>query len=144
MKFPYMKLGPDTYRSIVPFAISFQGGKSIKYFGLVDSGADSTYIAGELAGALGIKDVTTGRMESVMGIGGKSEAYFHSVIINIGGHNFNIEAGFTADSSLTAVGCGLLGQIGLFDHCTIKFSRRKFEIEIIPIQSILNGDNSRQ
>ena len=133
MKFPYMNLGQGIYRPIVPFYISQNGGKEIKYFGLVDSGADFTYIAGELAPLIGIKNMKSGREDLVIGIGGASKVYFHPVTINIGGNNFDIEAGFTTDSTITKFGCGLLGQVGLFDFCTIKFSRRKFEIEIVPV-----------
>ncbi|MEX2013550.1 MAG: retropepsin-like aspartic protease [Parcubacteria group bacterium] len=125
-----MKLGPNIYRPILPFHISFQESRSIKYFGLVDSGADFTYIAGELAPLIGIKNIKSGREGAVTGIGGKAKVYFHPVTINIGGHDFDIEAGFTTDATITSFGCGLLGQVGLFDYCTIKFSRRKFEMEI--------------
>ena len=137
MKFPYMNLGQGIYRPIVPFHVSYQESKAIKYFGLVDSGADFTYIAGELAPLIGIKDIKSGREGSVAGIGGVSKVYFHPVTINIGGNNFDIEAGFTTDSTISDFGCGLLGQVGLFDFCTIKFSRRKFEMEIVPIPAEL-------
>ena len=40
MKFPYMDLGQGIYRPILPFNISYRGGRIVKYFGLVDSGAD--------------------------------------------------------------------------------------------------------
>src|SRR3989344_9232299 len=132
MKFPYMKLGQGIYRPILPFVVSHKGGNQVKCFALVDSGANNTLIAGELANLLGIKDIKSGREESVTGIGGKSKVYFHEITITVGGHNFNIEAGFTADSTLRSLGYGLLGQIGLFDHCTVKFNRRKFEMEIVP------------
>src|SRR5437868_6538571 len=112
MKFPYLKLSPDVYRSIIPFTLSYKKGTPIKYFGLVDSGADNTLIAGELSGVLGIKDIKTGREDYISGIGGKSKVYFHPVTINVGGWNFDIEVGFTNDSTLTDFGCGLLGQIG--------------------------------
>jgi len=134
-----MDLGQGIYRPILPFDISYQGGRTIKYFGLVDSGADYSYIASELAPLLGIKDIKSGRENSVTGIGGKARIYFHPITINIGGHNFEIEAGFTTDSIITHFGCGLLGQVGLFDYCNIKFSRRKFEIEIIPNSPKLKG-----
>ena len=128
-----MKLGPGIYRPILPFAISYQGGRAIKYFGLVDSGADTALIVAELASLIGIKNIDTGREESVTGIGGKSRVYFHKVTVTVGGHDFVVEAGFTIDSTLSALGYGLLGQKGLFDDCTIKFNRRKFEMEITPI-----------
>jgi len=143
MKFPYMKLGQGVYRPIIPFYISYQGGKLIKYFGLVDSGADYTYIASELAPLMGIKDLKSGREDSVTGIGGKAKIYFLPITVNIGGHNFNIEAGFTTDSTITAFGCGLLGQVGLFDYCTIKFNRRKFEMEITPIPPDIMARNRK-
>lgn len=132
MKFPYMKLSRNVYRPILPFTITYQKSSPIKYFGLVDSGADCTYVAGELANVLGIKDIKTGREEFVTGIGGRSKAYFHTITISIGGWNFDIEAGFSDDSTLTSLGYGLLGQVGLFDNSTVKFSRKKFEFEIVP------------
>lgn len=133
-----MKLGPGVYRPILPFTISYRGQKPIKYFGLVDSGADNTLITGELAGLIGIKNIKTGREEFVAGIGGQSKVYFHLITITISGHNFDIEAGFTTDSTISSLGHGLLGQIGLFDHCTIKFSRRKLEMEITPVTQELS------
>ena len=138
MKFPYIKLANGLYRPILPFTVSYKKGIPIKYFGLVDSGADKTYIASELAGVLGVKDLSTGKEESVQGINGLSKSYFHPVTINIGGWNFDIEAGFMEGSTLTSLGCGILGQIGLFDNCTIKFNLRKFEMEITPVDKSKN------
>ena len=133
MKFPYIKLANGVYRPILPFTISYQNGRPIKYFGLVDSGADKTYIASELAGVIGIKDLYKGKEESVSGINGKSKAYFHTATINVGGWEFDIEAGFMEGSTLTSLGYGILGQIGLFDNCAIKFNFKKHEIEIFPM-----------
>lgn len=133
MKFPYIKLANGIHRPILPLTVYYQKGTPIKYFGLVDSGADKTYIASELAGVLGVKNLTTGKVESVAGVNGLSKAYFHPVKINIGGWNFDIEAGFMEGSMLTSLGYGILGQIGLFNNCTVKFSFRKLEMEIIPV-----------
>ena len=142
MKFPYIKLANNLYRPILPFTVSYKKGTPIKsykkgtpikYFGLVDSGADKTYIASELAGVLGVKDLSMGKEESVAGINGLSKAYFHPVTINIGGWNFDIKAGFMEGSTLASLGYGILGQIGLFDNCVVKFNLRKFEMEITPV-----------
>ena len=138
MKFPYIKLAPNLYRPILPFTVSYKKGIPIKYFGLVDSGADKTYLASEIAGVLGVKDLSAGKEESVQGINGLSKSYFHPVTINIGGWNFDIEAGFMEGSVLTSLGYGILGQIGLFDNCIIKFNLRKFDMEITSVDKIKN------
>ncbi len=131
MKFPYIKLITGIERPIIPFEISYKNAGSLRYYGLIDSGADHSYFGSEMASPLGI-DLYSGRKDKVVGINGLSDVYFHPITLNIGGNNFNIEAGFMKDSNLTSLGYGLLGQVGLFDQCSIKFSRRKFEIEINP------------
>ncbi len=136
MKFPYIHIAKGKYRPVLPFTISYNKGTPIKYFALVDSGADKTYIASELASVIGISDLKTGRKESVSGINGApNNVYFHPVTINIGGWDFDIEAGFMEGSNLTSNGYGILGQIGLFDNCIVKFNFRKLEMEITPIPS---------
>ncbi len=131
MKFPYINIAKGTYRPVLPLTVCYKKGKPIKYFALVDSGADKTYLASELAPVLGISDLTIGRKESVSGINGLSDdVYFHSITINIGGWDFDIETGFMGGSNLSSIGYGILGQIGLFDNCTVKFSFKKLEVEI--------------
>lgn len=135
MKFPYIHIAKGTYRPVLPFTISYNKGTPIKYFALVDSGADKTYIASEMAPILGISNLKSGKKNSVSGISGvPNNVYFHPITINIGGWNFDIEAGFMEGSNLTSNGYGILGQIGLFDNCTVKFNFRKLEMEITPTQ----------
>jgi len=132
MKFPYFKLATDIYRPIIPISVSYSGGNFIKYFALVDSGADKCYFASEIASVLGIKNLENGRKEDVIGVNGKSEAYFHPVIVMIGGWKYNIEVGFMKNSSLTAQGYGIFGHKGVFDNFSIKFTFLKKEIEFLP------------
>ena len=132
MKYPYLESEVNMRRPVVPFTISYRNEKPVKYWGLLDSGADHTLIDARLANLIGIEDITTGKEESVEGIGGQSKVYFHPITVNIGGWEFSIDAGFTTDLTLSSIGHGLLGQIGLFDQSTIKFNRRKFEMEIVP------------
>lgn len=132
MKFSYIKLADGVLRPILPIKISYKKGSSVKYYGLVDSGADKTYIAAELAGLLGIENIYSGREESISGVNGLSKAYFYPITLNIGGWDFNIEAGFMEDSTLSVLGYGILGQIGLFDKCAVKFDFKKREMDIIP------------
>lgn len=103
----------------------------LKYFGLVDSGADKSYLGVEFAGILGIENLEGGKMEHVAGVNGISIAYFHPVAFNIGGHKFNTEIGFVTDSNLTSSGYALLGQTGLFDHFDVRFSFKKLEMELV-------------
>ena len=138
MKFPYTKLITGVHRPILPFLIYYKNEMPLKYFGLVDSGADKTYFGAELANILGIKNLENGKPEHVAGVNGISNAFFHPITINIGGYNFNIEAGFVKDSNLISLGYGLLGQIGLFGNFDIKFSFRKLEMELTPIDLIFS------
>ena len=107
MKFPYIHIAKGTYRPVLPFTVSYNNATPIKYFALVDSGADKTYIASELASILGISDLKTGKKGSVSGINGlPNNVYFHPVTINVGGWDFDIEAGFMEGSNLTSNGYG--------------------------------------
>ena len=118
------------YRPILPFLISYKNGIPLKYFGLVDSGADKSYMGVEFTSILGIKNLEKGKMEQVAGVNGVSAAYFHPVALNIGGHRFSTEIGFVTDSNLTSSGYALLGQMGLFDHFDVRFSFKKLEMEL--------------
>ena len=77
MKFRYKKIAQKILRPVVPIAVSYKNGKTVKYFALIDSGADRSYLASEIAPLIGIPNYKTGHKEDVSGINGKSDAYFH-------------------------------------------------------------------
>lgn len=110
MKFPYFKLDKNIRRPIIPLVVKAHG-KEVKYFSLVDSGADLNLFHGEIAELLNI-DLKSGKKGKISGITeGESQSFFvHPVVLNIGGWDFETEAGFMPH--LSRNGHGLLGQNG--------------------------------
>lgn len=131
MKFDYFKLNAEVRRPIIPLIVKSKG-KEVKYFALVDSGADLNLFHAEIAELLGI-DLESGRKGSIHGITqGESQVFYvHPVVINVGGWDLETEVGFMP--KLSRNGHGLLGQYGFFDLFNkVSFSKRKDEIEITP------------
>ena len=77
-------------------------------------------------------DVKSGKKEEVGGIVGeeKAEVFFHKVVLNIGGWDYETIAGFSY--GIAKFGHGVLGQKGFFDIFIIKFDLLKEEIELKP------------
>jgi len=139
MKFPYIKfsltkpsliLGKVILKPIIPIKIKYKK-KSLKYYALIDSGADFCIFDSEVGEYLGI-DIKSGIREEFGGIVGerKAEVFFHKVILNVGGWDYESNVGFS--SEIAKFGYGVLGQRGFFDIFTIKFDLRKEEIELKP------------
>lgn len=130
MKFRYKKISQKILRPVIPISVSYKNGKSVKYFALLDSGADKCYLAAEIAPLIGIPNYKTGRRDDVSGINGKSDAYFHKVTVYIGGWPYEVEVGFMEKSSLTMLGYGVLGHQPFFELFSVKFDFKKEEIEL--------------
>lgn len=130
MKFCYKKIAQKILRPVIPISVSYKNGKPVKYFALVDSGADRSYFAAEIAPLVGIPNYETGHREDVSGINGKSDAYFHKVTISVGGWPYEMEVGFMEKSSLTMLGYGVLGHRPFFELFSVKFDFEKEEIEL--------------
>lgn len=130
MKFSYKKLQGGVIRPIIPVEVRTAKGGPVKYFALVDSGADICIFHGEIAELIGIKDIKTGKKNFVSGITqGESQPYYiHPVTISVGGWPYDINVGFMP--TLSKLGYGVLGQKGFFDLFTIKFDLSKEEIEL--------------
>lgn len=77
MKFDYFKLSNGILRPIIPIKLSHGDGEPIKYFALIDSGADKCFAAAEVAIAVGVEDLKSVTPEQIGGINGLSDAYFH-------------------------------------------------------------------
>jgi len=139
MKFRYLKfdlkkasevLGRSILKPIIPIRLKF-GDVSLRYAALIDSGADFCIFDAEIGEYLGI-DILSGKKEEFGGIQekGTSFAYFHKVILNIGGRDYPIVAGFSYD--IAKHGYGVLGQKGFFDIFVVKFDFLREEIELNP------------
>lgn len=137
MKFPYRKLllpqrsdyfGATILKPIIPLKIII-GGRDLDYTALIDSGADFCIFDAGIGDYLGL-DVKSGAREIFGGIQerGGAEAFFHPVIINIGGWNYKTIISFSYD--IAKHGFGVLGQKGFFDIFVVKFDLLKEEIEL--------------
>ena len=130
MKFRYKKIAQRILRPVIPISIFYKNGKPVKYFALVDSGADRSYMASEIAPLLDIPNYKLGKKDSVGGINGSSDAYFHEVTVSIGGWPYPMHVGFMEKSSLTILGYGVLGHRPLFELFSVKFDFQKEEVEL--------------
>ena len=128
MKFKYKVYG-STPRPVIESKLKYKNN-SIRYEVLIDSGADICLFDQSVGEAIGI-DIKSGKMKEVFGVGGKSSLYYlHPVIIEIGGWEFKIEAGFMPDVSGRVMPYGLVGQKGFFENFIVKFDLLKGEIEL--------------
>lgn len=130
MKFRYKKIALKTLRPVIPISVSYKKGRPVKYFALVDSGADRCYFAAEIAPLVGIVDYKIGRKDKVGGINGESDAYFHTVTVSVGGWPYEMEVGFMEKSSLTLLGYGVFGHRPFFEFFSVKFDFEKEEVEL--------------
>ena len=70
-------------------------------------------------------------MKEVFGVGGKVSLYYlHLVIIEVGGWEYKIEAGFMPDVAGRVMPYGIVGQKGFFDNFIVKFDLLKEEVEL--------------
>ena len=139
MKFRYRKLtlsppsdflGRSIFKPIIPIKIS-RSEMIIQYAALIDSGADFCIFDAEIGEYLGlnIKSGTEIQFGGIQSLGG-SKAFIHRVNIEIGGHEFKTDVGFSYDISKN--GYGILGQKGFFDKFVVKFDLQKEDLEIKP------------
>ncbi len=138
MKFDYFKidlprrsefLGGKVLRPIIPLTI-IHGGQSTVYTALVDSGADFCVFDAQVGEYLGL-DIRSGLVEKFSGIEESDgiEAFFHDVVLKIGGWEYKTKVGFSYN--IANQGYAILGQKGFFEMFAIKFDYKKGEIELI-------------
>lgn len=137
MKFKYRKFnlspssdffGKQVLKPIIPIKI-LKTSIVLQYATLIDSGADFCIFDAGLGEYLGlnIKSGIEVQFGGIQSLGG-AKAYIHGVTLEIGGHEFKTEVGFSYDISKN--GYGILGQKGFFDKSIVKFDLEKEEIEI--------------
>ena len=128
MKFKYARFG-KTLRPVIPIKVK-KGSKKINYQVLVDSGADMSIFDEELGEFIGL-NVRSGKPHEVFGVGGKASIYYlHKIKIEVGGWEYEIEAGFMPNVAGRVMPYGLVGQKGFFDNFIIKFDLLKEEIDL--------------
>ncbi len=128
MKFNYAYYG-KTSRPVIPVTLKNKG-KEIGYHVLVDSDADMCPFHAEIGEAIGI-DITKGEPREVFGVGGKASIYYwHQVVIEVGGWEYEIEAGFLPSVGGRRVPYGIVGQTGFFEFFKVIFDRKAEEVEL--------------
>ena|SRR3989344_4963242 len=129
MKFFYKKYAPGLFRPVIPVTIK-ANTKFVIYEALIDSGADLCIFDAQLATILGVS-LGKGKKKKVGGITGNLQFFYvHQVIIEVGGWDYEIEAGFMPN--IPPYGYGILGQTGFFENFVVKFDYSKAEVEIKP------------
>ena len=127
MKFPYKKFGNGIMRPVIPIKVSFKG-ETIKYNVLVDSGADMCLFDAQIGELLGIP-IEAGKQNFVTGVTANPQPYYqHRVVINVGGWDHEIDAGFMPNFPPSQY--GIVGQVGFFDFTTVKFDYTKEVVEV--------------
>ncbi|MBI3103583.1 retroviral-like aspartic protease [Candidatus Daviesbacteria bacterium] len=133
MKFKYRELSlpapfsknKNLLRPIIPISLKSHG-VSIRYEGLIDSGADFCIFPTGIAKKLGINFKKMNKIYFSSASGDMIEGIIAAVILDIGKTSFKVKVVF-AD---LAGRVGILGQYGFFDKFTVKFDLGKEEIEI--------------
>lgn len=128
MNFRYARYG-SVVRPVVPIKLK-NGDQEVGYHVLVDSGADLCLFDQAVAEAIGM-DVLKGKPHEVFGVGGKASTfYLHKITIEVGGWDYEIEAGFMPNVALRTLPYGVVGQKGFFDIFVVKFDLLKEEVEL--------------
>jgi len=129
MKFKYKQYGPKTKRPVIPIKLRNKS-EELNYEVLVDSGADFCIFEEEVGDVLGI-NVRKGKKQEVFGVGGKASIYFlHPIKIEVGGWEYEIEAGFMPAVSGRVGNYGVVGQSGFFEFFVIKFDLQKDLVDL--------------
>lgn len=114
-------------RPVIPITL-INGGNSIKYLALIDSGADLCVFHAEIGEQIGI-DIESGKKQGFNGIAGETmPAFFHHIEIEVGGHRLPCYAGFCKE--LTKMPYGILGQQSFFDAFYVTFDYNKEKVEL--------------
>lgn len=131
MNFSYTTLPGDllgTKRPLIPVSFTHKNKATLPILCLVDSGADYSYLALEIAELLGI-NLSKSKPQTSFGINGSAFICFPSEItMELGNIKLKIPVHFS--SQLTKEFPCILGQEGFFDKARLVFERYKWSLEI--------------
>jgi len=142
MKFDYLKFPaepteafPDrknALRPVLPIVVK-NNDKKLNYLVLIDSGADHNIFHAEIGEELGI-DIKKGKKLNFWGTSGEKQvAYYHHILIEVGGWEYKCYCGFSYE--IEHLPYGLLGQDDFFKQFRIIFDYSKEQFEIRPKDS---------
>lgn len=131
MNFPYTTLPgipKDTKRPLIPVRFIHKDKNTFPILCLVDSGADYSYLATDIAIFLGI-NLKKVKPQKSFGINGSPFLCYPSEVgIEIGGYKLTIPVHFSNQLS-TAFPC-VLGQEDFFSKARIIFERYKWNLDL--------------
>jgi hypothetical protein len=108
--FPFVRVRPGKNHSFLRSPL----------LAIVDTGASYCLFHSDIAEAIGIRDITTGKAREIGSVkqGVKDRVYFHKIKLQIESDwNLDILAGFSPNLSCKA----LLGRYGFLDHFIVTF-----------------------
>jgi hypothetical protein len=115
--YPYTQID-GRFRPIIPIEIA-NNTHTIRYEVLVDSGADTCIIPGDIGRAIGL-DIEDGEEFELGGVTGDPQiGYFHMFTLKVGKHSLRTKVGFM--DTMREGAFGMVGQKGFFDRFAIKF-----------------------
>jgi predicted aspartyl protease len=116
-------------RPTIYIAIKYQSQR-LRAFALLDTGADYCMFPKWIGERLGIEIPAGKKLEFRGAAGGVRTAYFHDVVIEIGGWDHKCYAGFTCEPDEPQLPYGILGTLGFFDSHEVIFNVDKNTIKI--------------
>ena len=120
MRFPYFKVGDNSFAPIVPLRVLGANG----WLGMeayIDSGATYSIFSFNRAEMLGLEYTKGERLSMTVGDGGRIIVYVHRLKVELAGDVFTAEIGF---SKQLGVRFNLLGRKSFFTHFKICFDDR--------------------
>ena len=140
MKFKYQKIPrssdpnvPYLGMPLVPIRLYRQQETTLPIYALLDSGADNVILPSGFANALGIEDITVGKLQPTLGVGGGTADvyYFDDVEVELIGDNRKLKMpiGF-AHSKDGRMVPPLLGRTFFAHYKSVSFEQTKETVEL--------------
>jgi hypothetical protein len=126
LKYPYKQTplpnGDFDWLPILAVQVSRGSLLTSPFEAIIDSGSFDCLFHGDVARAVGIKDITTGILKVSGGVvkGVQMQTYGHDIRLVVGADNFKIVGYFSDDLPIAA----LLGRDGFFDKYIVTFDPR--------------------
>lgn len=123
LKLPYRKIpdGKGSYGYYAALAVNIallqkSAPRSKRFEAIIDSGASRCIFHADIGRAIGL-NISSGAVETTLGVAGPINTYLHDVCLYIPGGAVIVRAGFSGDLPVA----GLLGMQGFFDVFKITF-----------------------
>ncbi len=116
-------------RPTVHIAIKYQKQR-LRTLALLDTGADYCVFPKWMGERLGIAIPKGKKVKFAGAAGGSRCAYFHRVVLEIGGWDHECDVGFTCEPDEEDMPYGMLGTIGFFDNYEVNFNIKKNTINV--------------